>query len=279
MITVGHVSGGFAAYAAKMKHIGASSEELYRGFSKMVPWIVLPDGIRNFIGARQAGHHEVSVNGGVSWMEYPVAGELKIMTKEAAMGQVKVHVMDNIPKLPDGKDCAIGEYTDFAVFNEHNIAHPNYHELAMHLCQDAVLDHMLRDDMVDVTDRYNDVYVIRHSGEKINGEKLRKQIALFEQVAFLHMAGQIYKATGTVLNKRWFEDVVHTALKASYPEAMAESAFGYMVKVLDKLDERICAGNFDVTAEERAELIITDDLDRMLSKLYVDIYWASYNQL
>ena len=84
MITLAHVGLGFAVKAAKMKHINAGSEELYRGFSKMVPWIVLPDGIRNFIGARQAGHHEVSINGGVSWMEYPVAGVLKNMTKEDA---------------------------------------------------------------------------------------------------------------------------------------------------------------------------------------------------
>lgn len=279
MITVAHVAAGFAAYAAKMKHTNACSEELYRGFTKMVPWIVLPDGIRNFIGARQAGHHEVSVNGGVSWMEYPVAGILKNMTKETAKDLVQVHVMDNISKLPNGKDCAIGEYTDFDVFNEHNIAHPNYHELAMHLCQDAVLDHMLRDDMVDVADRYNDIYVIRHNSEQINGDKLREQIFLFEKLAFLYFAGQVYKATGTVLNKRWYEDVVYTALKAAYPEAMAESAYGYMVKVLDELDERICALNFGPTDEEREAIVITDKVDAMFNKLYIDVYWASFRQL
>lgn len=279
MITLAHVGLGFAVKAAKMKHINAGSEELYRGFSKMVPWIVLPDGIRNFIGARQAGHHEVSINGGVSWMEYPVAGVLKNMTKEDAKELVKTHVMDNIPKLPNGKDCAIGEYTDFFVFNEHNIAHPNYHELAMHLCQDDVLDHMLRDDMVIVAERYSDAYVIRHSGEQIDGKTLREQISEFEKLAFLHIAGQVYKATGTVLNKRWYEDVVYTALKAAYPEAMAESAFGYMTIVLDELDERICALNFAATDEERKKIVITDNLDAMLNKLYIDAYWATYRQL
>lgn len=278
MITTFHVGGYFVVKFTKMMHQDASPEAIYRTVYREIPWVVLPDAIRNFIGARQAGHHEVCVNGGVSWMEYPTAKSLKFLTKENAKDVVKMHLED-ILKLPNGKECAIGEYTDFDVFNDHNNGHPYYHQLAVHLCQDAVLDQMLRDDMVDVADRYNDVYVIRHSGQKINGVELRKQIALFEKLAFLYLAGKVYKATNTWLNKRWYEDVVYPALKDAYPEAMAESAFGYMVKVLDEVDDRICSLNFDPTEEERKELIITDNLDKMLSKLYTDSYWATYRQL
>ena len=264
---------GFLTLGVMERYEGMPSEFVYHKLRKMVPYALLPDAIRCYIGARQASHFEDSADGAEnSWMEFPDAATLKILSKENAAELVKFHVIEGI------KPCVIGENTNLVEFNQHNLWHPHYIALYAHMVQDCKLDDYLRMKMVDVTDRYDDKFVIRHSGEVIDGKTLREQVSLFEDALFLTVAGMLYRATGTVANRKWFDDVVYEALKKAYPQDLADGTYEFM-KMSPELDARISACNFALTDEEKAAITISADVETDCRDLAVCAYWATKDAL
>lgn len=262
-----------AAWGLMDRMFGAKSSEVYYQLKKELPFILLPDAIRRYIGARQAGHCEVAENGDNSWMELPDADVLKALTsKENATEMVRYHVAEGI------KPCVIGEYTNFEVFNFHNLGHAHYLAFAMHLMQDDKLDHYLREKLVNVDGRYEDKFEIIHSGEVIDGKTLRDQVSKFEDLLFLKIAGMLYRATGTIVNRKWFEDVVYDALKKAYSEDLADGTYKFMV-MSDELDARITERRFEFTEDEKAAVIIAEDVEAATTELAVWGYWATKDAL
>lgn len=247
---------------------------VYANMKKNLPFLLLADAIRGFGVARQLSHCENDVAGGYSWMEFPMPDVLKTLTAENTLAKIRHELSDQIPKKGDGKNCAVGEYTNFHAFNLHNIGHPYYQTLAEHVMQDNVLDEYLREVLVDVSRRCEDVYVIKHSGKVIDGKTLREQIDLFEDAMFMVCAGKIYQATGTVLNRNWFDDVVYQALVKAYPKELADSAYGYM-QIPDDVNERIIACNFELTEEEKAAIFICEDVEKACLEVLIGAYWAT----
>ena len=258
---------GFLTLGVMERYEGMPSEFVYHKLRKMVPYALLPDAIRRYVGARQASHFEDSADGAEnSWMEFPDAATLKILSKENAAELVKFHVIEGI------KPCVIGENTNLVEFNQHNLWHPHYIALYAHMVQDCKLDDYLRMKMVDVTDRYDDKFVIRHSGEVIDGKTLRAQVSRFEDLLFLKVAALVYSRTGTVMNARWFEENVYSPLCCVYSQDLADGTFGYM-KMSDALDARITKLQFELTDEEKAAITICSDVEAALAELCTWAYW------
>lgn len=228
-----------------------------------IPWVVLPDGIRAFIGPRQASHFERTPDENeCAWMIFPSAETLKNLTKDNVKDLVKFYIPENAyPK------CVIGERTDTEVFTKYNFSHEHYQALYMHLMQDCILDEVLRKNLIDATFRFEDRFVIRHNDVEIDGAMLRKQVALFEELGFIHLAGMVYERTGVLLTGKWFEENVYEPLKAVYPQDLAENTFKYM-RYSEELDARIRAKKFELSEEEVKEFILADDLMKVLDDMY-----------
>lgn len=259
MITRQHTALAFMAYATKGAH-----EE----FRKVIPWILLPDGIRAFIGPRQAGHHEISLNEGEesSWMIYPDEATLKSLTRENAAEKIAYKVADGYKK------CVIGEMSDIKLFDAKNYGHKHYHALRIHMVQDDVLDKTLRRELVYCGNRFIDRFVARHKeGIVLDGQELRKQVALFEELGFIHLVGKVYERTGILMDGKWFEENVLAPLMEVFPEDLAQNTFKYMA-FSEELDARIKEKRFLLTEEEKASVIITEDLEKTLDQMYSRAY-------
>ena len=154
-----------------------------KSFKKEIPWAVLPDGIRAYIAPRQASHFEDGIDGRGAWMRYPSAEVLKDLTRESAKRQIKYYVPDSFPK------CVIGEETQLWMFDYTNSEHEHYHALKTHLIQDCILDEVLRENLIEAIMRFQDKFVVRCSGQIIDGAELRRQVTLFEELGFIHLLG------------------------------------------------------------------------------------------
>lgn len=232
---------------------------------KEIPWLLLPDAIRAYIGPRQASHFErvpgSDKDTSVSWMEFPSEEVLKALSKENISEMVSYEVKEGYP------GCVIGEDTDIGEFDVRNVKHKHYEALRCHLIQDLYLDECLRKRLINAEKRFADIFVIRHSEKAIDGKTLRAQVALFEELGFIKLVGMVYEKTGILLNREWFDTHVLESLKEAYPEDLAANTYKYM-SISDEVNERINALNFELTAEEKESVILTDDLDRVLNELY-----------
>lgn len=240
-----------------------------------IPWILLPDAIRMYVGSRQASHFEASPDGtDISWMEFPTWEILQHLSKENVKELVKYYVSPKAPK------CVIGEQTDIDEFDVKNYWHSNYHEIRTHILQDCCLDKFLREELVDVTGRFEDKFVVRHNRSiTLDGAELRKQIASFEEIGFLHLAGKVYKRCRIILNQEWFEENVHKVLlESDYPGELAENTYRFM-NIPDEINQRINNQDFDLTDEDKAKVVITDNLERVLDELYAMAYNYTVREL
>lgn len=273
MITKQHTALYFLALAVKRKN-GDSYVEAYRELHEGLPWVLLPDAIRAYIGPRQAGHFEKLPDGtDTSWMKYPTADVLKSLTKESASSKIEYYLAEGYPK------CVIGEQTDVGLFDKKNWDHQYYHELRIHMLQDYTLDYILRNRLVHPDNRFADKFSTWHdSSIVLDGKQLRQQIALFEEAGFMRLVKTIYKNTGILLDANWFEDHVLATLLKAYPEDLAKNTFKYMV-MTEEQDRRIKNHEFDLTSEEAEAIVITDKTDDLLDELYADAYLYTADEL
>lgn len=265
MITIQHTTLYYLGLSEARKN--NSKQDIMAEFHAEVPFVLLPDGIRAYIGQRQAGHFELlpdETDG--SWMEYPSESVLKQLSKENVTELVKYYIAEGYPR------CVIGEKTDLDQFDIHNWDHKHYHSIRIHLLQDCVLDTILRERMIDATERFKDKFIAHHNNSiEIDGAELRKQIAMFERLGFLKLVGAVYKRTGTLLNREWFDKNVLPALLDAYPEDLAQNTYKFM-KIDDELNDRINNLEFDLTAEDKEKVSIASDLDRILDEMYAVSY-------
>ena len=145
--------------------------------------------------------------------------------------------------------------------------------------QDAILDEILREELIDASLRFQDIFTVRHdTSMKIDGKELRRQVADFERIGFIVLAGIVYERTGTIMNNAWFKTVVEPALQKTYPADLAENTFKYM-KLDDATDARITNLQFDLTDEDRALVPMAKDLDNVLMDMYTEAYFYTRREL
>lgn len=256
MVTLQHTAITFMSEWAKTRNVMAILPE-------QIPWIILPDAVRAYIGPRQPSHFETLPDGtDVSWVRFPDGDVLKEMTKETASQMMEIHLASGI------RSCVIGEETQIDLFDQKNFAHPYFHELRSHMLQDMLLDMALREDMVDVKGRFEDRFVVRHNTQCVlDGKQLREQVKLFEELGFLYLVGKIYQQSGALLNGEWFANVVYPALQEVYPQDLADTTFKFM-KIPEYIEKRINAMDFSIRDEDRTKVLITPDLEGAYDKLY-----------
>lgn len=239
---------------------------------KAIPYAVLPDAIRMYVGQRQASHFEWHPNGyNVSWMVFPEGERLKNLTKENAATTIKWHIAENIPA------AVIGEDTDLATYKRANWPLKNYHEIRTHLVQDVTLDKVLREIMINASGRFEDVFTVRHTGRVMNGKELRAQVALFEELGFIKLVGLVYKNTGVLLDREWFDTYVHKALNDAYPADMAQNTYRFM-KISEDVNQRLKAHEFELTQEEKDSVYMAENLEAILEAMYEEAFEATIKE-
>lgn len=275
MISIQHAALYYLAlHSTRNTCHAADATKLEAEFKNEVPFVVLPDGIRAYSGPRPISHFERTPDGnGVSYMTFPSEEVLKTLSKESFKTDVEFYHAEGY--LP----CVIGEKTDIREFDRHNLGHKHYHALRVHMFQDAILDEILREELIDASLRFQDIFTVRHDTSiKIDGKELRRQVAEFERIGFIMLAGIVYERTGTVMNNDWFKTVVEPALQAAYPADLAENTFKYM-KLDDETNARITNLQFVLTDEDKALVPMAKDLEKTLSEMYVDAYFYTRREL
>lgn len=184
-----------------------------------IPYVLLPDAIRRYLGPRQYSHFEVSRDGeDVSWLKYPE--DIKGMTKESLMGAEK-HIVEDI------KPCVLGEETVISAFDDHNdhLSPIYYAGVKKHLTQDFIFDAFVREN-IDCSHMYQDKFIFK--GQEYDGKGIRKVIADFEAYGLYLLAYMIYDSYGITTNQDWFDRNVKTQLDVHYSEDLANGTYGYM---------------------------------------------------
>lgn len=257
-----------------MTKLNGNLQEFEREFEKRIPYVLLPDAIRAYVGPRQASHFEITPDAtNISWMEFPSAEILEHLSKEKVSEMVKYHISEGYPK------CVIGEESSISEFDRRNYAHHQYHSIRIHLLQDMSLDRMLRSELVDCTHRFEDRFVVHYNRSiTLDGAELRKQLALFEELGFIHLVGKVHERTGMLLTGDWFEENVMKALLKAYPEDLAVKTYSYM-KYDDDLDHRIKQLEFELSKAEKESVLLTDDIITKLDELYSDAGWYTYVEI
>lgn len=250
-----------------------SNKGTMQTFKHEIPWTLLPDAIRAYSGPRQMSHFEETPDGtDTAWMIFPNEITLGKLSKETFEERVKFYRPDGYPK------CVIGEATSLETFDVKNYGHRHYHALRMHMIQDIILDNVLRDELVEVSGRFKDEFRVRWNHQVIDGATLRKQVAMFENLGFIHLAGKVYECTGRLLTNKWFEEYVLEPLKAQYPADLADNTFKYM-RLSDEEDARITAKEFELTAADKEGFILCDDLEGILDRMYSQAYFYSAREM
>lgn len=260
MITLEHATAYFLSLTEKERTW--RYYDVMEEFRKEIPFVLLPDAIRAYVGPRQASHFEVTTDGtDVSWMTFPSAEVLRTLTKENTSSKVKYFVAD-CPK------CAIGNETSLHKYMEYNAEHPHYKSMFIHFIQDRFLDKLLRE-IVDCSGKSVDSFVVYHKGERIefDGKELRSQLSKFAQLGFIHLVGMVYQQTGVLLNRNWFDTNVYGSLMKAYPEDLAACTYKYM-RISDELDARINMLDFELSEDEKESVFITENLLDTLEYLY-----------
>lgn len=184
-----------------------------------VPYILLPDAIRRYLGPRQYSHFEVSHDGtDVSWVKYPE--DIKGMSKETLAG-AKKHMVAEV------KPCVLGEETIVSAFEEHNdhLSPIYYAGTKKHLVQDHIFDDFVRQN-IDCSRMYEDKFVFQ--GQEYDGKGIRKVIADFEAHGLYMLAYMLYDSFGITANQDWFDQNVKVQLDANYSKDLSDGTYGYM---------------------------------------------------
>ena len=269
MNTLSHTAIDFLdAYETTKEVTGVSNAIICRNrFQEDLPAELFSDAVRAYVGPRQISHFEILPDGsGCSWMKMPTKIKMKELSKDTIADDLEFHLAEGYPK------CVIGEATQLEEYDLHNIGNPMYWQYRKHLVQDNTLDEILREEIIDASDRFNDRFVVRHNTDiVIDGKELRRQVADFERISFIVFAGIVYHRTGVLMNRDWLNRNVYSALCEAYPKDLADNTFKYM-GLNDETEERINTFQFGVTEEDAALVPMVKDLERTLNKMFVRAY-------
>ena len=218
---------------------------------KEIPYLLLPDAIRMYT-SRQSSHFEVTSNGkSFSWLRFPEAEELKLLFKGNEDILEYGFAIGGYPK------AVIGEQSSVEAFDKFNKEHSHYKSLKCHLLQDIVHDKALRENWMDTTRKYEDTYVLRHSGEEIDGIGLRRAIDALSYLQFVKFAEIFYDCSGVLLNNEWLHENVYSVLCNAYHCDMAENTFKYMILPED-VEQAITLKTFKIERNGKLSIFIDD---------------------
>ena len=119
---------------------------------------------------------------------------------------------------------------------------------------------------------------------KLNYACLRNEVngetwCLLEKLLYLNATKMVKEAIGVTMNREWFEDVfteLIVGLNFYVPKEEILSWVSYN-RFSDELNDRINAGMFEPTDEEREKLaVLTDDLDATLKDMLEFTYGVVY---
>ena len=190
-------------------------------FSNEIPYVLLPDAIRTYLGERPLSHFEENPdNNDISWYEFTYC--YLNLTKEKALQQPK-HLAD-ITK----KSC-LGEKSHIEEFLKRNDKLPlNIKEgILTHLIQDYFFDMWIRS-LISYDNKYEPNAVFYFQGLSYSSEEIRKIIFELEEYGFYLLSYYCYEKFGIVTNQEWFDKVVKPSLKKEFPNDLVESTYKYM---------------------------------------------------
>jgi len=210
-----------------------------RSFRKQLPYLLLPDAIRMYTGARQYSHFEKSEDGDLcSYIMYPISLE---GLNKAYMQEL--YLLDSGYLVPGIRPCCMGEETSIETFVDTNAHLPIWYFKGVfnHLVQDVTFDEFIRKH-IDCTRMYEDVFVFKN--EQMNGKKVRELIAAIEQQGYYYLASIAYDKYKVIANQDWFDSSIKPILFEEYPQELAENTYNYM-KINETINEKITNIDFD----------------------------------
>jgi len=267
MLTLQHTALYLMALADK-------KTQIEKEFHDEIPFVLLPDAIRAYMGQRAISHFENSIDQkDYSWIVFPTEEVLKQLKMETVVNSIQHYLVPNIPK------CEVGGTTNLQAFISKNKNHKHYRSLYIHLLQDSVTDSIIRNDFVDTTDKLSDRYFLRNDMQRcINGEALRSQFTIFENLGYIKLICKVYEHTGILINRGWLDKYVFTALSDAYPMDLAVKTYSYML-ISDELEKRINNREFGLTRYELASIYITDKTEEIIERMYADAYEKTIAQI
>lgn len=181
---------------------------------KNVALLLLPDALRMY-GPHQLFHFtKHPFTGEVSWVKF------KSNPKKLKKVEYISCLQKEIPA------CVIDELSDLIIFIKKNNKW-RYTAYATHLYQDYDFDKWIRE-RVDVSERFRNVYTYIKPRKVVSGTKLRKDIALLDEILFKEISKVIHDKYGVVLNKEWYENHVYKNLMREYTEDMAKNTWSFI---------------------------------------------------
>ncbi len=200
-------------------------------FEKELPYLLLPDSIRAYTGARPYTHFETNpTNDDVSWYVFP--SDLKSLTKEKAQSQEK-HLAEIKDKSVLGEETRIDKFIE----TNNNLPPTEYEGILTHLIQDYLFDDFIRE-TIDCTNKYEPDASFVFQGKNYNGQEIRKAIQSFEEYGFYILASYCYNLYGITTDQKWFDEHVSKVLQKEYPEDLAANTYKYM-KIPEEMNEKI----------------------------------------
>lgn len=278
------------AYVDKM----GDTRDFYPSLMNEIPWLLLPNAFRAYLGKRQPSHSESNAR-----LVYPDAETLRKTTKTNFDDMVKYYLPDDITQ------SIIGGKIDLGSFDQDNRNHEHFNTLRGHLLLDGLFRDLVCSEMYDVRNQFDDEFVpycnrpmtgkevlteigvfkmleglemddetrenlynalnstqkrfVHHGKRVLTGKQVKQEIGVFERLSFLAYAGKVYEATGILMNRMWFEFYVNTPLRMTYSEELAKLTYSY-VTISPEVDDRINRHEFALTDEEIASLGSPDHL-------------------
>lgn len=198
-------------------------------FKKELPYTLLPDSLRFYLGNRQYTHFEYTPKkDDYSWFDF---SKIENLNKENIQNCNK-YIVPNIKK------CVIGEETNIEGFKEHNKdLNPFYFKcIEKHLVEDFIFDNFIRK-LFDCSERYNDKFYYNNLVE-ISGIELRSFINTMEQEGIYLLSKEIYEKYNILITNSWLEENIKKILDNTYPKELSENTFKYM-KINNEIEELI----------------------------------------
>lgn len=230
-------------------------------FRDIISYILIPDAIRYYTGARQISHFEENSDKyDVSWMKFPV--NLKKLDRQT---QIESHLANNI------KDCCIGETTIIPAFDKCNEHLPlvYYTGVKLHLTQDFIYDSFIRS-YIDCSKKYDNIFI--YGKKTLNGKEVKHLITEIEEDGIAILAKWVYEQYNIRANQQWFKENVYDVISRIYSKELADSTYKYM-KIREDINDAITTQNWNNVRYNGA--IDTGDYLRM----YRDILRQTYDTL
>lgn len=225
MTTVEHI---IITYLGLME----SSDNPEKEFYEEIPYTLLPDSLRYYLGKRQPTHFEKTDAGDSSWYEFP--SKLKDLDKEKALEQ-SMYISENI------KEAALGEYIDIEKYKEKNnlpiIIHEN---ILKHFEEDTCHDKFIRS-IIDTKDKDKDIYYFE--GKEYSGKEIRKIIADISTYGQYVLAAYAWFNYNITINQEWYDKYAKKAIYDAYPQDMAENTCKYFT-IREDINEYITNHDF-----------------------------------